>query len=672
MGNLEFLSKLHNLEDGSSVALVELKGSIDGSTVKKFESEALGLYEKGVKFVILNFAQIGYMNSTGLGILVKVLDKFQEKDGDVKLVRVPPKVADLFEMLGISSILTIHKSVDEAIATLPAKILPQAPEPVDAPPAVPSGSRLQQPPQTTAHSQHYIQESIEDMDDGVTVSPDVMNLFDYQETMSTSDEQEQQPQQEVDLLSDGIEINEGGITIGTDWGIDSLEEETSSESFSEAQPLDFDNLGKGIEIEEESQDNDGFSLDLTGGNQSPSLSLTSPEELAKEIEAIEREEKLLLAARPGQPAPVPSAEALPEDGDDIPMGNIDYNLVAADEDRQEQPEIEYLPVEDQEKIEEMALNEYDFLSPDDARQPMEEINMEELAGDATEEEPLEEISMEELAGDATEEEPLEEISMEELAGDATEEEPLEEISMEELAGDTPLEEIAIDGGGSNTAGEEPEEIAMGELAGGIPGAGTIEEISMDELADDASGVEPIEEIAMDKLAGDTASEEEAEEIAMDDLAGDTAGAEPIEEIVMDEPVGDAAGAEPIEEIVMDEPVGDAAGAEPIEEIVMDEPADDAAGAEPIKRSSWMSRLTMPLVPSRSKRSSWMSRLAMPLMPSRSKRSSWMSRLAMPLMPSRSKRSSWMSRLAMPLMPSRSKRSPWMSWMEIPLVPKRSS
>ena len=139
MGNLDLKFKLENLTDGSSVAVVDMKGSIDGSTVKKFESETLALAQKGFKYLILNFSEIGYMNSTGLGILVKVLDRYQEQGGDMKLVQVPKKVSDLFDMLGISSILSIYATMEAAFNALPAKLVakseaavPTAPTPTPA------------------------------------------------------------------------------------------------------------------------------------------------------------------------------------------------------------------------------------------------------------------------------------------------------------------------------------------------------------------------------------------------------------------------------------------------------------------------------------------------------------------------------------------------------------
>ena len=149
MGRLELKCKIDKLTDGSSVAILDMNGSIDGATVKKFESETLGLCEKGIKYLILNFTHVMYMNSTGLGILVKVLDRYQENEGDMKLVKVPPKVADLFDMLGISSILSTYESTDEAINSLPAQLAastpnptpaPIAPKPIPAPPAPPAPS----------------------------------------------------------------------------------------------------------------------------------------------------------------------------------------------------------------------------------------------------------------------------------------------------------------------------------------------------------------------------------------------------------------------------------------------------------------------------------------------------------------------------------------------------
>ena len=128
MGNLDFQVSFKQLVNGLRIAILNLKGSIDGSTVKIFEAKAMDLYNDGIKYLILNFEEIGYMNSTGLGILVKILDKYQDTDGDVKLLKVPRKIEDLFDMLGISSIVTSYSTLKEALYSLPSPVVETEPD----------------------------------------------------------------------------------------------------------------------------------------------------------------------------------------------------------------------------------------------------------------------------------------------------------------------------------------------------------------------------------------------------------------------------------------------------------------------------------------------------------------------------------------------------------------
>lgn len=245
MGNLDFQLTSEKLADGSSVALLHMKGSIDGTTVKKFETKTLGLCEEGIMYLILNFAEVGYMNSTGLGILVKVLDKFQEKNGDVKLVKVPRKVADLFDMLGISSILTIYKSVEEAIDSLPSKIVsgaikaPQAPAPASSTKMTPPSNMpmttpasatpsVQKPtptvtpiakPQVLANPPQAPQPHLsramapaddQDEDSGIVIAPDEAGISISPELDMVEPSPSQAPSSTEDSL-------QGGIAIDAEW-----------------------------------------------------------------------------------------------------------------------------------------------------------------------------------------------------------------------------------------------------------------------------------------------------------------------------------------------------------------------------------------------------------------------------------------------------------------------
>ena len=64
---------------------------------------------------MLLLTDVKYINSTGLGTIVKCVDQFREQDGDIKLVGAPTKVIALFEMLGLLALFETHDTIEQAV-----------------------------------------------------------------------------------------------------------------------------------------------------------------------------------------------------------------------------------------------------------------------------------------------------------------------------------------------------------------------------------------------------------------------------------------------------------------------------------------------------------------------------------------------------------------------------
>jgi anti-sigma B factor antagonist len=141
MATVEF--KIKNLKgpDGTKGTLAEIAGSIDATSIVQFQNVMDKLVEKGVKNLILDCANIKYINSTGLGTLLKYVDTFESVDGHIAFTRVPSKVMLVMEMLGFNALFTIVP--DEAAALrlfggAAAQAAPAAPAAPSIAPAAPS------------------------------------------------------------------------------------------------------------------------------------------------------------------------------------------------------------------------------------------------------------------------------------------------------------------------------------------------------------------------------------------------------------------------------------------------------------------------------------------------------------------------------------------------------
>jgi anti-sigma B factor antagonist len=117
MAVLNFDIKTVTLPNGEEAKAVFLTGSIDASTNQAFEGRLSDILSSGTHNVLLVLTNVKYINSTGLGTIVKCVDTFREKGGDIKLVGVPTKVIALFEMLGLLALFETHDTIEAAVAS---------------------------------------------------------------------------------------------------------------------------------------------------------------------------------------------------------------------------------------------------------------------------------------------------------------------------------------------------------------------------------------------------------------------------------------------------------------------------------------------------------------------------------------------------------------------------
>ncbi len=110
--------KLTPIDGDKQAALIEMVGTLDGTTAPRFEASVDKLRASGILRLILDMAGLRYVNSTGLGTLVKHADTFRSGEGGMALVKVPGKVQIIIEMSGLVHLLAICPDVPTALSVL--------------------------------------------------------------------------------------------------------------------------------------------------------------------------------------------------------------------------------------------------------------------------------------------------------------------------------------------------------------------------------------------------------------------------------------------------------------------------------------------------------------------------------------------------------------------------
>lgn len=71
-----------------------------------------------VKLCAVDISDVRYINSSGIGVLITILTKFRNKDGEVVLVNPSDHVKKLLVITKLNAIFTIVDNVEEAVSEL--------------------------------------------------------------------------------------------------------------------------------------------------------------------------------------------------------------------------------------------------------------------------------------------------------------------------------------------------------------------------------------------------------------------------------------------------------------------------------------------------------------------------------------------------------------------------
>jgi anti-sigma B factor antagonist len=97
--------------------LLDLRGELlDAFSAKEMLEkidETIG-QEQQAKNIIIDMHGLNFMNSTGLGVLIKVLTKARNTGGEVIIARVEKRVKDLLVITKLNSVFKVVETLKEA------------------------------------------------------------------------------------------------------------------------------------------------------------------------------------------------------------------------------------------------------------------------------------------------------------------------------------------------------------------------------------------------------------------------------------------------------------------------------------------------------------------------------------------------------------------------------
>lgn len=94
----------YQIQKNETEAVVMLEGDFDIDSGEVLEEDILPVVSE-YTHVRLNFAEIYFVDSSGIGLIIRMVDELREGGRSVKIEQIRPEVMEVFELLQIREIL---------------------------------------------------------------------------------------------------------------------------------------------------------------------------------------------------------------------------------------------------------------------------------------------------------------------------------------------------------------------------------------------------------------------------------------------------------------------------------------------------------------------------------------------------------------------------------------
>lgn len=100
------------------IGIVTLSGPLTAATVEEFREQlaAWQLGEADVKNFVIDMTAVDFMDSAGLGSLVAVLKRINERGGEMRLACLQEKVQMVFEVTRACKVFSMYATLRDALA----------------------------------------------------------------------------------------------------------------------------------------------------------------------------------------------------------------------------------------------------------------------------------------------------------------------------------------------------------------------------------------------------------------------------------------------------------------------------------------------------------------------------------------------------------------------------
>lgn len=103
------------MQRDGEICVVDVEGQLIVGNRQELKQKVLDELDRGERRFLIDFARTGYIDSSGLGVLVSLSKKIREQGGELRLANLNDDLKTLFELTKLDTLFQISDSRERAL-----------------------------------------------------------------------------------------------------------------------------------------------------------------------------------------------------------------------------------------------------------------------------------------------------------------------------------------------------------------------------------------------------------------------------------------------------------------------------------------------------------------------------------------------------------------------------
>ena len=100
------------------VHVIPVVGYVDFDAAPQLKRRIVQRIDEGGRRLVVDLSEAGFIDSTGIGVLVGAVKRLRDVDGSLAVVCPDDTMRNIFEIVGLEEVIPLHTSRDDAVSAI--------------------------------------------------------------------------------------------------------------------------------------------------------------------------------------------------------------------------------------------------------------------------------------------------------------------------------------------------------------------------------------------------------------------------------------------------------------------------------------------------------------------------------------------------------------------------